>query len=850
MRTVRSLEGLGGRLLTERPGRTVLTVAGIVLGVALFTGSLLATNTATKGLDRFAAETSGQADVIASPPGGSLNSMVTPAGGELDLGTVAALERLADVEAAAGLLATASSFEGPSGVTALRVNEVVAAALVGMDFDAAQSVYPLEVAEGRLPSPGADEIVLPPKVGRHIGAEVGDHVVVPTADGNRSVLVVGVLVERGIGRLDEIGFSSMETVRRYSGRGAVVSQIGIALVEGVDPDRWIDDHRAEVPTGVVLLTTAESLRTFRSQIGALNGALSAIGLGLLFTAAFLIYLTLSMSIVERTRLYGTMLALGATRRQIRRVVLAEALVIGAIGTLVGVILGVGVAEVLRVASSRLLGLFGSPELAVSPGALALAAAVGMTTSMASAFIPARRAARTDPVQAIRTSEADEPRRSGSWLIALVMVAIGGGALAAGAFPVPGIDIVVLGIGVVLLVPFVVRPLARRIGPLLARLSPGGGRIAVQHLVAERTRSAYTLALIMVVMSMAVAITAIFLSFNRSLERQLTEQFGDDLQITAASTLPQPFLDELEAVEGVDGVTARARSSASLITAQGTEDIRIQAIDPTTYFDVASYPFSDGDAATVVDAFEAGPSVILPTASAERLGVSRGDVIVLETLQGSIEFEVAATAALQNIPPAFVVSRQAAETFFGAVGAESALVRIDPQFSPEQVRQAIETDLEGRATFIVTTASELKADTRAQIGAGINGFFVLLLLAGVVGTFGLANTMAVSVYKRYREIGVLRAMGARRRQIQAMAIIESLTLAAVALVLALPLGVLISRPLLDTTKRELGDLTIQYEMPWIIVPILAAIGFAVAVIAAIWPARRASHLEIDTALRFE
>lgn len=850
MSTVHSLQGLGGRLLTERRGRTGLTVAGIMLGVALFTGCLLATTTATAGLERFAAEANGQADVIASPPGGSLISIVTPAGGDLDADVVDSVSVLPDVEAAAGLFAVPSAFEGPGGSTEVRLNQLVAAGLVGLDFEAARPVFPLDVDRGRLPTPGADEIALGPKVANRIGADVGDPVTVPTAEGQQRATLVGVLAERGIGRLDRVGFTSTETVHRWSGRSDVVSQIGIELADGVDAAAWIEAHQGEVPDGVALLTTAESLETFREQINAFTGALTAIGLGLLFAAAFLIYLTLSMSVVERTRLYGTMIALGATRRQIRRVVLAEALVIGTAGTAVGLVVGVGVAELLRLAASRLLGLFGSPDLEISPWVLLLSAAVGMTVSVVSAFIPARRAARTDPTAAIRASEADEPVGSGSWLLALILLAVGGAALEFGFFPVPGIDIILVGIGAVRLVPFLVRPIARRIGPVLARLSPGGGRIAVQHLAAERTRSAYTLALVMIVMTMAVAITAIFLSFNRSLERQLTEQFGDDLQISAASNLSPEFLDQVIDVPGVAGITTRSKSSATLLLPDGAEDVRIDTIDPATYFDVASFPFSSGDASDVVEAFSTGPALILPAATAERIGVDQGDSVVMQTLQGPVDFTVAATAALQNIPPALIVSSQVGESLFGAFDTESALVRIDPAFEPESVKTTIESELAGQGTFIVTTSSELKADTREQIGAGINGFFVLLLLAGVVGTFGLANTMAVSVYKRYREIGVLRAIGARRRQIQAMAIIESLTLVAVALVLALPLGIALSRPLLDTTREQLGDLTIHYETPWIIVPILAVVGAMVAVLAAIWPARRASQLEIDTALRFE
>lgn len=856
---VRSLRRLGARLLSERPGRAALTAAGVVLGVALFTGALITTVTATTGLDRFTSELNGQADVVASGPGGSLSSIVTPLGAELDASTIAALDDLPDVDAALGLLVSPSAFEGPGGATEQRVNVRTAAALVGADLTAMRELYPIELASGKLPMEGEDEIVLPSRVADAIGAHTGDTVLVSGVAGPQPLALVGVLAPRGIGRLDRLGVTSLVTARRVAGQPQSVTQVAIDLADGVDAGTWVARHQASAPDGVVLTTAEESLRTFRSQINALNGALLVLGSGLLAVAGFLIHLTLGMAVVERTRLYGTMLAIGATRAQIRRVVLSEAGALAIGGTTVGLGLGVLVAYGLRTATDRLIGTFGDPGvvLVLEPWTFVIAALVGVATTIASALVPARRAARTDPIAAIQTTTAEGTLTTGGWILAAVLACAGGAALVLGTtvavssrVALTAAGMLLVGVGAVRLVPFVVRPIAQRIGPVLARLSPAGGRIAVQHLLKERTRSAYTLALIMVVMAMTVAITAIFISFNRSLESQLTAEFGDDLQISAASTLDRAFLDDLAAIDGVAATAVIARSTATFTVDGSTEDIYIDAIDPATYFDVANYPFTQGTSEAVTAAFSRGPAVIIPAGTAERVGADLGDTITMGTLAGPVDFEIAAVAELINIPSEFVVDLDLGADLFGATANDSVLVRTDPGSEPTEVRERIETELGDRATFIVSTSAELKADTRAQVGAGINSFFVLLLLAGVVGTFGLANTMAVSMLQRYREIGVLRAIGARRRQIRAMAIIEALTLVTVALVLALPLGALVSRPLLNTTQAQLGDITVHYETPWIVMPILAVVGVVVAVIAAAWPARRATRLDIDEALRFE
>jgi putative ABC transport system permease protein len=163
---------------------------------------------------------------------------------------------------------------------------------------------------------------------------------------------------------------------------------------------------------------------------------------------------------------------------------------------------------------------------------------------------------------------------------------------------------------------------------------------------------------------------------------------------------------------------------------------------------------------------------------------------------------------------------------------------------------IEDDLGSEATLIVSTLADIQADIRAVINGGLNAFVVLLMMAGVLGLFGLTNTMAVSMIERYREIGLLRAIGARRRQVRGMALVESSTLVAVAFVLSLPLGAFLSFALVRFSTVLVGDVSIHYSFPWKTLPILVVGGAIAAAATAVGPARRATQLDIETALRFE
>ncbi|MFL6203946.1 MAG: ABC transporter permease, partial [Acidimicrobiales bacterium] len=288
--TVRSLPALGRRLLTVQRARVVLTMAGVVLGVALFTGCLLTTTTATKGFEAFARETSGDADVLAKAPGGAMRTITTPRGGELDQAVVDDLGALPGVERISTLLGVPTVFEGPEGRTEQRINFTVAAALVGAELDPRTSLYPVAIAAGRLVTDDVDEIALPAPLAHELGVAVGDPVVTSTSDGQVPLELVGILEPSGIGHLDAMGFTSLATARRLSGQPTAVTQVALALRPGVDRKAGIEEASTSVPEGVVLTDSGEALETFRTQIGALSGALTVLGAGLLLIAAFLIYL--------------------------------------------------------------------------------------------------------------------------------------------------------------------------------------------------------------------------------------------------------------------------------------------------------------------------------------------------------------------------------------------------------------------------------------------------------------------------------------------------------------------------------------------------------------------------------
>ena len=851
------MSGLGHvawRSLAERRGRAALTLVGLVLGIALFTSALVTLASADSMVQQASADGMGSADVVVSAVG---NGSEVLSGFNISTFPAEVGERLADVggaDATAALLTFPSAITTEAGLhTEIGINTPPPVVITGGRAAALVEVFGLSLATGRFAEADGELVVS----GRHaseLGISAGDTIKIDTPTGTRHVTVTGITARRGLGRLSTLAFTDLSVAQAWTARPGEVSQIGVRLRDGVARERWMEQAQVAAGTPVDIQDLDELLAFMRSFVSTFTGALTALSASVVFLGGFLLYLTMSMAVIERTRLYGLLAALGARQRQVRRVVLGESLLLGVAAAVAGLPLGVGLAVVIRTASGRLLEQLGVDEglLVVPWWSLAFGALVAVAATMFAALAPARRAASLDTVDAIRSGSVGDPPGSRWTGIVGAAVLIGGGVSLAATSSMAALGAGMLGvlIGAVLLTPYLLRPLAAVLGGVTARLAPGTGEVAVHHLTSHRVRSAYTLALVMLVMALTIAAGATHVSFVESLDRQVDREFGDDLRVEAASTLDEAFLRRLATVPGVDEMTSTA--SGNGVAVNGGEDVTINvlAVDPDTYFDVSSVAWIDGDDAEARSAIADGGAAIVPEGLATSLGTRRGGRIALRGREGVAEFLVVGTAEVTNIPPTITLSRDDASRHFGVRGVQMVQMNVAPGADTEEVRQAILQRLADAGTFIVSTAPELKADARAQVAGALNGVFVLLALAAVVGVLGLANTMTMSVVQRVREIGILRAIGARARHLRLMVIAESLTLVAAAFVLSIPVGLALSGPLLAGVRRGLGNTTVPYSFPWKVFPIVVIAGLVAAGLASLLPAQRAVRTDIDATLRDE
>lgn len=835
MRILRRLSSVGSRSLRHRKGRSALTSAGIALGVAILFGVLVSNATTQSGIDTLITDFTGRADVLVDAPGSFEATMPSS--------TIARLRRLPGVATVAGSFTMPSSLEIDGERREIQVR--------GIDPTVSRAVADYTLEAGRFFTPRAAEVIVPRRLLDRLGIGPGATLRIATPAGLQGVRIVGVLADRGGGRTNQgdVAFTSLPTIRRLAGVGDVLTGALVVLNDGVEVDGWIEEHRTTAGAGLLFRDATALAGGFKDFLAILGSTFTAFAMITLFVGAFLIYLTLSMAVIERIRMYGTMRALGATRQQVRRVVMSEALALGAVSTLIGLVLGLGIAKGLLALMSSLFEI-DLPSLTIPPSAIVASVIVGLLTTVLSALVPARRAARLSPVVAMRGDHGAQARLSRAWIVGAVSASIGllvglTGGPAGSAVATP-----LLLLGAVLLVPLLLRPLARFLGRATARISKGVGEIAVFHLVKERSRSAYTLALIMVVMAMIFAIGGLSASMGQALDRTLDTQFGSDFNIENPGAFGDAFERDLRAVPGVGLVAPIRFGFTKLIDEDDAagRDVFVRIVDPASYFAVEGFLVKNGSAEQAAAALQRGGSVLLPHQLWSDL--DEPERVTLATSLGEQPFDVAATyTSFLPGPPEMVMGLRDGRTYLQAAGANSFHVNIAEGAAQAAVARAIEDRLGPTYGVEVQTANDLKAEARTQFARFFSIFYAIVLVAAVVGLLGLANTLAMSVLQRWREIGILRAIGVTRPQVRRLVLVESATLVLVAFALAIPFGALLAWLIVRSFSGAVA-LEVEFVYPIAWVPVVAIFGAIVAVSAAIAPGRRAARLQVVEALQVE
>ncbi|MDQ4097810.1 MAG: FtsX-like permease family protein [Actinomycetota bacterium] len=832
--------------------RLALTALSVVLGVAFVAGTFVLTDTINHTFDNLFTEVTAGVDVSVRARSGFGEG----GGFEVQRDTVpetlvSTIERVDGVRAAEGSVGGFALLVNPEG----EAIETGGAPTLGFNWTRTAELSPLRLREGRPPERDGEVVVDVGTAKRH-DLTVGQTIRVIFRTGTGQYTIVGLT---GFGKADNLAGATiaafdLRTAQRVFGKPGAFDTIDAVGEEGVSPAELRRRVAAMLPPNAEAVTADQVARESASSI---KDALSFFGTALLVFAAvslivgsFTIFNTFSILVAQRTRELALLRALGASRRQVLGSVLAEAAIVGLASSAVG--LGLGV--LFAIGLQGLLSAFGldlpTTTLQFLPRTVIASFVVGLGATLVASILPARRAARVPPMAALR---ADYEVPAGSLrkriVVGAAVTGLGLVALLGGLFGDVdnGLSLVGLGalltfVGVAILSPLVARPLAGVIGAPLARVMKMSGKLGRQNAMRNPRRTAAAAAALMIGLGLVGTVSVLASSvkksttevFDRSLIADFaisTQQFTPSISPSLAGDLAQR--PELAAVtEVTQGDWRLERSTKQVFGATAA------TLNQTLNVDIVA-----GDYASL-----GRGDLLVSEEEAEDRNWSVGDVVPMTFAKsGTTEMRIGAIYGRNELLGSYTMSIDAFDAHFADRLDVVVLTEVAPGVSHESARRAMEDVAAEYPNVEVRDQAQVKADQRQQINSLLGLVTALLALAIVIALFGIVNTLALSVFERTRELGLLRAVGMSRRQIRSMVRTESVITSVIGALLGLAVGVFFGFAVVRALSSEgIASVVVPFGQ-LITYVVLAALA---GTLAAIWPARRAARLDVLAAISYE
>jgi len=851
---LRRFSGLSFRNLRARVQRTLLTAVGIVLGVGIVFGVLTLSNTMSATFKDLFTRAYGSSDLTITAAGGS---------GGFDQKVVEKVRGHEGVNSAAPRYSFSSSLilEKKNGLP-----EVRSMRLFGVEPRSASLATGFELTGGHFPR-SDNELTLDGSSAESAGLNVGDRVTVGTPEGPKKLKLVGLLRIPGgsFGGL-AFGMVPLSFGQEVFDKRDQISGIAVEAAEGVSVSDLRNSLDNKLGEGLQVERSETRTQQITGQLQGFKIALLFFAGTSLFVGAFLVFNALSMTVLERTRELGMLRALGSTRAMIARSVVLEAAILGALGSLLGVLFGYGMAKGLVYLFGKAF-LFKITTLILSPFAVVSAVVVGIAVTVIAALYPAFMAGRVSPVAAMRARSGD-PSGEGKRSPGLSVFGPILGLLLAGA-GVPWIyylarnlstnlegfiyasgivAIIATFLGISLIIPALVRPLAALFSPVLRLLFGVEGRMAAANATRNRGRTALTASALMVGISLVVAFSALGGSLLGSIRDYLDGSLGSDFVVqpteqTSDAGFSAKLPEEINRVRGVERTTSIVssfRQDGKKLDAVFGVDQNYPRIFRVNYAAGGPEAFSkleDGDA-------------LLGKQLAEDRKVGVGSKIEIPSPKGRKKYSVEGILKNDVIGggTGIYLSKQTLADDFNETESEFLAVKARPDSDRDALERKIKDILGDYPQFTLYSNAEWKAQIESDFNRQYVFFYAIMGVSVAVSAFGVVNTLSMSVFERTREIGILRAVGTTRLQIGQLVIDEGVVISLIGCLVGVVLGSLLGY--LFVQGSGAGGFEIDFYYPKL--PALAALlsGLFIGIFAGLLPARSAARKSIVEAVQYE
>jgi putative ABC transport system permease protein len=834
--------------------RLVLTAVSIILGVAFIAGTYIYTDTTNEAFTGIMDDAFSGLDVVVT---GDSEFTFSGTGIYFDQSLVD------DIAAVDGVERVIPSVDGigtqildPDGEPIGGGGPPQLSGYVPEDLAGAGGIV---MREGRAPA-GGDEVAIDARSAEAGGYAVGDTVpIVSQAIPVTDFTLSGIM---SFGEADNLGgatlaFFDLPTAQAVLGQEGKVTGAGVLAAPGTDIDDLTSRIGDVLPDNAKAQTSQsaaeEQAAEFQEALSFFNTFLLVFGFIALFVGAFIIYNTFQIVIAQRARELALMRAIGSTRSQVVRAVLIEALIIGAVASLIGVAVGAGLAMALRAALDSFGVALPGGGLVIQPRTVVIAILVGIVVTVVSALAPALHASRVPPVAAMRQDAIRPERRASVWraVIGVALLLLGAGSMYTGLFgdvdnTTAALSSIGLGAALILvaayvLSAFIAEPVTRLIGAPLARLQGVPGRLAQRNAGRSPRRTTATAAAIMIGIALITLVTVLTASVRDTIDDVFTG--GVNGEVIATSTnqfsftgFPTSFGDTAVALPEV---AAASRLQLGAVILDGTENF-VNGIDDSfqELFDIESLEGSITPSDT---------GLVVPVNMAEENEWTLGTPIELTFEQTGAQTFTVEGIVDSPVVDSMSIGRSAFEANYAIPTDGQIYFRLSEGINPEEGVAAIQSVADDYPSVKVQTVEAQSEELQDSIGTVLSLLTALLGLTILISLFGVMNTLLLSVYERTGEIGLLRAVGLDRPQTRRMIRSEAAIIAVLGAVLGVGLGILFAWAVVQALAEE--GFT-GFSIPVVSLLVWIAITAVLAVVFALLPAWRASKLDVLEAIAYE
>jgi putative ABC transport system permease protein len=729
----------------------------------------------------------------------------------------------------------------------------------GFDGDDSEIDDPLEF----LAQP--DSIALTSTAAAEAGVRVGDRIELLVGSARKPMTVRALLRPSGLAGAfgGRVAITDVYAAQTLLGRERRFDWIDVRLRPGVAVAAGAEDISRALGPGYDVQTPERRGAEMDELIVAFVAAFDVSSLLALGMGVFVIFNVLTVAVDRRRRDIGILRALGATPRQIQRLFIAEALVLGSAGGALGLVLSYTLTRwffgVMGNAVATAYNLETAGTAAIDTFTVAASLLLGLAASLIGAWLPARAAARVQPTQALavgifRVRERVRSTRAHALGLALLAFSVG-----VACAPLPGIVLmpVVLATGtvaVVILAGPIGRRLLERVSPLMARLAPVAGHLAADSVLSQPRRTASTTATVALSIAFVLGAGGYLNSTTEAWNRWLDDVLTDDLMVRASlrlapgqQRLPARLNDVIQedpAVRSIDAYRAdwiRFRNRPALLV----------SVDTAAMLDRTRHDFRQGSAPQMRRGLIEEGECALSDNFARVHGLGVGDVITLNTPSGAAQLPVAAVVvSYVSDRGAIFIDRELLRKLWHDDAVDAFHVMLRDGVDPVQVRDRLMTRLSAHAPALISTRQELAA----ELNGALEGFYastrLTILMALVVAFVGIATALFISVVERRREIGIMKALGAARSQIGGVVVMEAVEVSLCGGVIAVPIGALVAQFLETIVAEAYAGFEVPHAYPTrLLVQVFVALPLLAA--AAAWlPARQAVRLNVTDAIANE